>query len=360
MGTVVLARILSVQTDREDQRLRGQLTKGAALLIAIATALGTFGGIATRSITADALYLQIAIVLASLVGFGLAHYGKATAAALFLNSACSAIVTLTASPLFHSYQAGKIAFVAPILLAGLLLGGRAVLVFGSLSTLAALSIAVVEGSLARSESISTVLILIVATGLTWLIIRTLEQALARAREQTAAALAAERSLREQQALLEDANAELRSANQQQAALIELVRDLETPAIPLLEGVLALPLIGHIDTRRANILTETTLQAVHRERARVVLIDITGVSVVDTAVAQRIEQLAQAIRLLGARVILTGMRAEVAQTIAAQGLDFSAVETAGRLQDGVARVISEASQIVARPAMRAGNGHESWS
>lgn len=356
----MLTRMLFVPTDREDLRLRGQLTKGAALLIAMTTAIGVLGSIATRSITADALYLQIAIMLASLLGFGLAHAGRVTAAALFLNSACFAIVTLTASPLFHSYQAGRIAFVVPILLGGLLLGGHAVLVFGGLATLAALSIVLFEGSLGRTESISTILILVVATGLTWLIIRTLEQALGKAREQTTAALAAERSLREQQAMIEDANAELRSANQQQAALLELVRDLETPAIPLLEGVLALPLIGHIDTRRANLLTETTLQAVHRERARVVLIDITGVTVVDTAVAQRIEQLAQAIRLLGARVILTGMRAEVAQTIAAQGLDFSAVETAGRLQDGVARVINEATHIVARPTMRTGNSHEAWS
>jgi rsbT co-antagonist protein RsbR len=188
--------------------------------------------------------------------------------------------------------------------------------------------------------INDVIVLTVSFTLLWLILRTLERAVERSNQRAAAALAAQRELEQQQAALQTTNTDLSASNAQMTSLLNLVRDLETPVIPLLEGVLVLPLIGHVDTRRASELTNTALNAVHEQRARMVIVDITGVSVVDTAVAQRISHLAQAVRLLGARVLLTGIRSDVAHTIVAQGIDFSNIQTAGRLQDGIATVLSE--------------------
>jgi rsbT co-antagonist protein RsbR len=185
-----------------------------------------------------------------------------------------------------------------------------------------------------------VVVLTVSLALLWLILRTLERAVERSNQRATAALEAQRAVELQQHTLQTANADLLASNAQMSSLLNLVRDLETPVIPLLEGVLVLPLIGHVDTRRASELTTTALNAVHEQRARMVIVDITGVSVVDTAVAQRISHLAQAVRLLGARVLLTGIRSDVAHTIVAQGIDFSNIQTAGRLQDGIASVLSE--------------------
>ena len=124
------------------------------------------------------------------------------------------------------------------------------------------------------------------------------------------------------------------------SLLSLVRDLETPAIPVLQGVLLVPLVGHIDTHRAARIIQAVLDAVVHQRAQIVIIDITGISVVDTAIVRRIERLAHSAQLLGARTMLTGVSAAVAQTIAEQELNFSEIRTMGRLQDGVAVVLDE--------------------
>lgn len=114
-----------------------------------------------------------------------------------------------------------------------------------------------------------------------------------------------------------------------------LRKLSIPLLHISEGVLLMPLVGAIDSQRANLMMETILRGVEQERARVVLLDITGVAVVDTQVAQAFVQVAQAIRLLGAQVILTGIRPEVAQTIVELGLNLSMITSHGTLQRGIA-------------------------
>jgi rsbT co-antagonist protein RsbR len=250
-----------------------------------------------------------------------------------------ALATVLATDSSLEY-ASNATYILPILISGLVLRGRAVPLFG-LFALGAIAFSYMMSNAPwTAADTSTTLTLGVATGLTWLIVHTLEHAAARAREHADATTIANQTLQQQQASLQMTLDEISASNEQMAALLDLVRDLETPTIPLLDGVLVLPLVGHLDTRRASVLTETALKAVHEQRARIVIVDITGVSVVDTAVAQRVERLAQAIQLLGARVILTGIRADVAQTIVTQGLDFSAIEVVGSLQDGVARVLGE--------------------
>ncbi|GIV98214.1 MAG: hypothetical protein KatS3mg057_2871 [Herpetosiphonaceae bacterium] len=138
--------------------------------------------------------------------------------------------------------------------------------------------------------------------------------------------------------------ELRQRYEEQQMLLELVRELETPVIPVLDRVYVVPLVGHLDTRRATALTNTVLTTIHREHGEFVIIDITGISTLDTAVAKRIEHLAYALQLLGTRVILSGITAPVAQTIIELGLRFDQVETVGRLQDGIQYVLAAQQQL----------------
>jgi rsbT co-antagonist protein RsbR len=121
---------------------------------------------------------------------------------------------------------------------------------------------------------------------------------------------------------------------QQAAL----RELSTPLIPIMDGVVAMPLIGTIDSARAQQIMETLLEGVGREQADLAILDITGVKVVDTQVANALIRTAQAAQLLGAQVILTGMSAEVAQALVQLGIDLSNVVTRSDLQGGIAYAI----------------------
>lgn len=125
---------------------------------------------------------------------------------------------------------------------------------------------------------------------------------------------------------------------QQAAL----RELSTPLIPLAEGVVVMPLVGTIDRGRAQQILETLLEGVAQLRARAAILDITGVRTVDEQVAHALVQAAHAVRLLGATVILTGIRAEVAQALVRIGGDFRLGElvTRATLQSGIAYAIGQ--------------------
>ncbi|HEU4322566.1 MAG TPA: STAS domain-containing protein [Roseiflexaceae bacterium] len=118
---------------------------------------------------------------------------------------------------------------------------------------------------------------------------------------------------------------------QQAALAEL----STPLIPISDQVMVMPLIGAIDSHRAQQVIETLLAGISRNGAQVAILDITGVPVVDTQVANILLRVAQSARLLGARVVLTGIRPEVAQTLVGLGADLAGVTTLSTLQRGIA-------------------------
>jgi len=118
---------------------------------------------------------------------------------------------------------------------------------------------------------------------------------------------------------------------QQATLEEL----STPLIPISDTVMVMPLIGSMDSRRAQQVLDTLLGGVAAARAEIVIIDITGVSIVDTQVANALIRAAQAVKLLGAQVMLTGIRPEVAQTLVGLGVDLSTMITRSTLQSGIA-------------------------
>jgi rsbT co-antagonist protein RsbR len=118
---------------------------------------------------------------------------------------------------------------------------------------------------------------------------------------------------------------------QAAALAEL----STPLIPLNADVVVMPLVGTLDSRRAQQVLETLLDGISSSRAGTAIIDITGVPLVDTQVANALIRAAQAVKLLGAQVVLTGIRPEVAQTLVGLGADLSSITTRGSLQAGIA-------------------------
>ncbi|MGB9330509.1 MAG: STAS domain-containing protein [Steroidobacteraceae bacterium] len=115
---------------------------------------------------------------------------------------------------------------------------------------------------------------------------------------------------------------------------EAIRELSTPVLPVRERLLILPIIGVIDPQRARQLTEQLLRGIRTNRAKVVVIDITGVAAMDATVANHLVQTVEASRLLGATVIVTGLSPEIAQTIVNIGVDLSKMNTVGDLQGGI--------------------------
>jgi rsbT co-antagonist protein RsbR len=122
----------------------------------------------------------------------------------------------------------------------------------------------------------------------------------------------------------------RIIREQQAA----IRELSTPVLRVRDRLLILPIIGGLDSQRARQLTEQLLHAIRETRARMVVIDITGVGMIDLTVANHLVQTVEAARLMGARAIITGLSSEVAQTLVDLGVDLSMMQTVGDLQGGL--------------------------
>src|SRR3979490_1292864 len=115
---------------------------------------------------------------------------------------------------------------------------------------------------------------------------------------------------------------------------EAIRELSTPVLQVRERLLILPIIGVIDPQRARQLTEQLLRGIRTNRAKVVVIDITGVAAMDVTVANHLVQTVEASRLLGAPVIVTGLSPEIAQTLVNIGVDLGKMNTVGDLQGGI--------------------------
>jgi rsbT co-antagonist protein RsbR len=120
--------------------------------------------------------------------------------------------------------------------------------------------------------------------------------------------------------------------QGQAAMLA---ELSTPLIPIDDNVMVMPLIGTLDSRRAQQIVDTLLAGIAESHTQVAILDITGVPIVDTQVANALIRAAQSVKLLGAQVVLTGIRPEVAQTLVGLGADLSGLVTRSSLQSGIA-------------------------
>jgi rsbT co-antagonist protein RsbR len=133
-----------------------------------------------------------------------------------------------------------------------------------------------------------------------------------------------------------AKAGLREAIDQQRATIS---ELLTPVIEVWDGILALPIVGSVDTARAQDMTETLLERIVATGSEIVLLDITGVPVVDTAVARHLLETVSAARLLGADVFIVGLSSRTAMTLVQLGIDLSHITTRATLAKGLALAFS---------------------
>jgi anti-anti-sigma regulatory factor len=248
----------------------------------------------------------------------------------------------------------------PVVLAGMLLGRR------TLWLTAALAVAIVAvtslgmvyapqwfGTLRVPEAhplvftagfaLVIVILTLILDRFSGLLRQALEQAHAREAELETLRASLERTVAERTAVLQQKVDELRTAH-------DTVRMLSVPALPVLPGVLVLPLIGAFDSRRIADLRHTALNAVEQRRAKSVIFDVTGIPSMDTHTAQALLQTAAAVRLLGAQPWLVGLRAEVAQTIVELGIDLRAFRISASLESAISTLAghADAKQPTLRP------------
>lgn len=122
----------------------------------------------------------------------------------------------------------------------------------------------------------------------------------------------------------------RSLENAQMAFLEM----SAPVVTLLKGVAVLPLIGNIDTERANIIMEKTLKSASKLQLEKLILDLSGIHIVDTVVANQIFKVVDALSLIGVETIITGIRPEVAQIVVSQGIDFSSLNTKANLHQAM--------------------------
>jgi rsbT co-antagonist protein RsbR len=121
---------------------------------------------------------------------------------------------------------------------------------------------------------------------------------------------------------------------------QTLKELSAPIIPVIEGIIVMPLVGSLDTGRAQEITRALLTGITHYRASVVVLDITGVTVVDSGVADHLNKTIQAAQLKGARAILTGISDAVAEAVVDLGIDWEELDTVRDLQTGLVVALAE--------------------
>jgi anti-anti-sigma factor len=190
--------------------------------------------------------------------------------------------------------------------------------------------------------------------------KSLQQQNARLEHQIGERLAAEAAREEVTRELVDRTEELRRANERLSReILELeraeaaratlqdqlltahqqrLRELSTPLIPITEKIMVMPLIGSMDVERAQQVLESALEGAAQRRAQFVILDVTGIKDIDARVAGLLVRAGEGLRLLGTRVVITGIRPEVARALVELGVSLDAVVTKATLQDGVAHAL----------------------
>jgi rsbT co-antagonist protein RsbR len=124
-------------------------------------------------------------------------------------------------------------------------------------------------------------------------------------------------------------------------------ELSTPVIKLFDGVLAVPMIGTLDSSRTQVVMETLLERIVETGSRLAIIDITGVPTVDTLVAQHLLKTVSAIRLMGAECIISGIRPQIAQTIVHLGIDLQGIASKSSLADALQMALEQQGYTITR-------------
>lgn len=299
----------------------GILLAGDMLLAIVLAFMQRWNGVAAAGISA--------LVSGALLGAHLREWKHAASVFLILSS------TLTGFAMSIVPVDGQVSIPLPLIfppvLALALVGAPGIIISAGLSS----GIYIVRTALSGYSIDPTLTVAYVMLVLLILVARAvLNTEVQRAEEARRQAEAAQARIQEQADALEAANTAQQAQLEEQRRLLDLVATLETPAIPLAEGVLFAPIVGHLDSRRAAALTARLLEAAHQQRASHVIIDIAGVSMVDSMVAQALIQTAQALRLLGCRVTLSGISSEVALTLTRQDIALNDIATVRSPQEAM--------------------------
>lgn len=113
-----------------------------------------------------------------------------------------------------------------------------------------------------------------------------------------------------------------------------LHEITSPVVPVLDEILVLPLVGVLDSQRTQVVMENLLNSIVAQRAKVVIVDITGVPVVDTLTASHLINTAKAVKLMGAHIIVTGISPKIAQTMVELGVELEGFKTYGVMSEGV--------------------------
>lgn len=351
--------LTSVRTDDEDVRRRGEIL----IVIAAGVLVFALASVAVTVATTDDRSALLTLAAAAGVTVAAALLGRAGRVNLgaYLLIGVGLLAIGASIPGDDPSPNTAYFMVLPVLFAGVLLPPAQI--WGAF-LFALLAIAVGAGLIppeVRAEPIwrqallSAPLLLAVVALVSFLSARGTARALAEARAARAEAEGAGEALAASNAQLEarveERTAALRQiADEQRAVSAQLsesleaqrdlnrvIADLSVPIIPISAGTLVVPLVGNIDSARADQLLAAVLAQVEASGARTVVLDVTGVAVVDTQVAAALLRVAGAARLMGAEAVLVGIRPEVAQALVHLGVDLAALRTAATLQDGLAAI-----------------------
>jgi anti-anti-sigma regulatory factor len=305
-----------------------QVTVGSLLLLTIGSFLGlifdlTSGSSAIQiAITAIAIVVSAALLYAYLRGWDYARY---------VTIIIITIITLLITQEPYLTQRISLAiFIAPVL--ALVLGGPIWVLISALVMLAGLLIqAGGRGVYADPQTIVIYAMIIGGMILARLVTDTAHH---RAEENARQAEEARAHAEAQAHELAEANYLMGEQLDQQSQLLDLVTTLETPVVTLSDGVLLAPVVGSLDSRRAQAFTSRLLQEVAQQRAQLIILDIAGMSSIDTAIAKALIDATQAVRLLGCDVIISGISAAVAATLTHIDIKLDDIKTARSPQDAL--------------------------
>jgi anti-anti-sigma regulatory factor len=352
-----ITQLLAVRTDNPDLQRRGQI------LIAIAS------GMAVLSILFVPMILMInrqvpaliTLIVAAFIFLGAALLGRAGQ----ITTGSYLVIGVTIGAILISIRADATTSSTPfylvlaIMLAGVLLPPPqiwvvlAICVVGEVLLFSLLPAELRAQRIWQQSAFGTPLILGMAALIMFISAQTLNRALHQATRANAEAQQALAALSTSNASLEvrvlertaeltkvlelqqATTTELESSLTAQRSLNQVIAELSVPVIPITKDALVVPLVGAIDSTRAGLLLDEVLRQIERARAKVVMLDVTGVAVVDTQVAAALLQVAAAARLMGTETVLVGIRPEVAQTLVGLGVDLATLRTAASLQDGLA-------------------------
>jgi rsbT co-antagonist protein RsbR len=333
-----------------------EIERRARLLFLILLILTpAFGGIslvllALRGFNSSLFYLALGVLVSSLGLFGLLWFGYVKPAALGLVIMLGVANILgAASPEFvnipGSYSAYGLSMGIMMLLSAFLLGWWTVL---------PAVILVLLGQELTASPLSTsfngwlinTLILLSFSLVVALCARSLQHALQHSRQQELVAQAAAAQAVNLNNELEVRLRDTRTLLEQERHLRDTINQLTVPVQEIGERVLFAPLIGHIDTTRGQQIIDTVLTQIHASRAHTIIIDVQGVTTIDTSVARLLHQLIQSIQLLGATVMLTGISAQMAATVTQLGIHFRNVALYPSVSVALQAVSTPQSRMVA--------------